>query len=101
MTDSRDAPTQCAPQCALPRLSPEDAERIAVFAVMGMTGSGKSTFIQKATGDKTIVIGHKYQACMFPPHKQTAHADDISYRRQVPKSPGYLNSSLMADRRHC
>jgi Fe-S cluster assembly ATPase SufC len=35
----------------------------AVFAVMGTTGSGKSTFIQKATGSPDIVVGHNLKAC--------------------------------------
>lgn len=39
------------------------ASSAAVFAVMGTTGSGKSTFIQKATGNPDIVVGHNLKAC--------------------------------------
>ena len=36
---------------------------LTVFAVMGITGSGKSTFVQKLTGDERAVVGHQYRAC--------------------------------------
>ena len=35
----------------------EDRERIRVIGVMGLTGTGKSTFIKKLTNDKNITIG--------------------------------------------
>lgn len=33
-------------------------------AVMGMTGSGKSTFISLCTGED-VAVGHDLQACKF------------------------------------
>ncbi|KAF7507829.1 hypothetical protein GJ744_009993 [Endocarpon pusillum] len=39
----------------------------AIVAVMGTTGSGKSTFIQKATGSQDVVVGHTYAACTQVP----------------------------------
>ncbi|KAF8466339.1 P-loop containing nucleoside triphosphate hydrolase protein, partial [Kalaharituber pfeilii] len=33
------------------------------IAVMGVTGAGKSTFIQTITGDKKITIGHNLESC--------------------------------------
>lgn len=39
-------------------------ERQKVFiAVMGVTGSGKSTFIQTATGSDDVHIGHTFKSC--------------------------------------
>jgi len=37
--------------------SPEERERIRVIGVMGLTGTGKSTFIKKLTNDRNIIIG--------------------------------------------
>ena len=34
----------------------------ATIAVMGLTGSGKSTFISKLVGDE-VVIGHQLESC--------------------------------------
>ena len=34
-----------------------------VIAIMGTTGSGKSTFIQKATGSEEKIIGHNLASC--------------------------------------
>lgn len=39
-----------------------------VFAVMGTTGSGKSTFVQKLTGNPDVVVGHSLKACTQEPH---------------------------------
>ena len=38
--------------------SPEERERIRVIMVMGLTGSGKSTFIRNLTNDPNIIIGN-------------------------------------------
>ena len=35
------------------------------IAVMGVTGSGKSTFIQTATGDDSVPIGMSMKSCMY------------------------------------
>jgi ABC-type lipoprotein export system ATPase subunit len=35
----------------------------AFIAVMGVTGAGKSTFIQWASGSDEIVIGHDLESC--------------------------------------
>src|SRR5277367_2336648 len=34
-----------------------------IIAVMGLTGSGKSTFVQKASGLQNIEIGHNLNSC--------------------------------------
>ena len=39
--------------------APEDRERIRVVVVLGLTGVGKSAFIDKLTNDHNIVIGHE------------------------------------------
>lgn len=46
-----------------PDLSSETMADLAIVAVMGTTGSGKSTFIQKATGTQDAMVGHGYAAC--------------------------------------
>jgi predicted kinase len=33
--------------------------------VMGVTGSGKSTFIKHATGSEKVGIGHKLYSCTY------------------------------------
>lgn len=38
--------------------------RVQVLVVMGVTGVGKSTFIQHATG-KEVKIGHTQEACEY------------------------------------
>lgn len=38
----------------------------AFIAVMGVTGAGKSTFIQWASGSSEIQIGHDLESCMSP-----------------------------------
>ena len=35
----------------------------AFIAVMGVTGAGKSTFIQTASQDETVEIGHSLVSC--------------------------------------
>jgi translation initiation factor RLI1 len=50
-------------QNAFPDLSSGTIADLAIVAVMGTTGSGKSTFIQKATGTQDVVVGHTYAAC--------------------------------------
>lgn len=34
-----------------------------IIALMGMTGSGKSSFIKLCTSDKSINIGHDLESC--------------------------------------
>ena len=50
-------------QKAVADLQVQDAANIAIVAVMGTTGSGKSTFIQKATGSHDVIIGHNLKSC--------------------------------------
>lgn len=33
------------------------------IAIMGVTGSGKSTFIQTASGNEQVGIGHELHSC--------------------------------------
>lgn len=35
------------------------------IAVMGVTGSGKSTFIKYATGSEKVGIGHNLYSCTY------------------------------------
>ena len=42
---------------AFTKASMDDQKRIRVIGVMGLTGTGKSTFIKKLTNDHSIVIG--------------------------------------------
>lgn len=45
-------------------IPPTMKERQKIFiAVMGVTGSGKSTFIQTATGSDDVHIGHTFKSC--------------------------------------
>jgi ABC-type lipoprotein export system ATPase subunit len=46
-------------------LEPQSHENfdITLIAVMGVTGSGKSNFIQLATGSKEAFVGHDLAAC--------------------------------------
>ena len=37
---------------------------VPIVAVMGMTGAGKSYFVQKAT-QQDVVIGHDLKSCRF------------------------------------
>ncbi len=57
------ADTGDRPQDAASGTSDEEAHQGAIFAVMGTTGSGKSTFIQKASGRQDVIIGHDLQSC--------------------------------------
>lgn len=41
-------------------------EPLLLIGVMGVTGSGKSTFVQKASGKSEAVIGHTLEACELP-----------------------------------
>ena len=41
----------------------EVAKDVIVIAVMGMTGSGKSNFIQKLTGSKDAKVGDGLKSC--------------------------------------
>ena len=41
-----------------------DTKGFVAIAVMGMTGAGKSTFIQKASGLDSVEVGHKLESCM-------------------------------------
>lgn len=48
----------------------DDASPEVIIAVMGGTGTGKSSFIHLATGDSTIVIGEGLQS------SKSAHSED-------------------------
>ena len=43
---------------AYSKASEENRQRIRVIGVMGLTGTGKSTFIKNLTNDQSIVIGN-------------------------------------------
>lgn len=42
--------------------SEEDRQKIRVILVMGLTGTGKSTFIKRLTNDRKIVVGNSLQS---------------------------------------
>jgi signal recognition particle receptor subunit beta len=43
----------------------------ALIAVMGVTGAGKSTFIQTASKATDVVIGHNLESCKYSKPKST------------------------------
>jgi Fe-S cluster assembly ATPase SufC len=51
-----------AEDAAQPALN-EVVKEGVIFAVMGTTGSGKSTFIQKASGHQNVPVGHGLKSC--------------------------------------
>lgn len=51
-------------QHAIPDIVNKIAQEAMIFAVMGTTGSGKSTFIQKASGRQDVPIGHELKSCI-------------------------------------
>ena len=34
-----------------------------VIGIMGVTGSGKSTFVRVASGNEDVTVGHSLEAC--------------------------------------
>lgn len=61
-----------------------DPSKMTIILVMGVTGVGKSTFIQYATGEK-VVIGDGLEAC-----KSLISMDScsrLSYTRKVQANP--------------
>lgn len=36
-----------------------------IIVIMGVTGSGKSTFVKLATGDEDVQVGHDLESCQF------------------------------------
>lgn len=54
----------------------------ALIAVMGVTGSGKSTFIRRVSGDDTIVVGDGLKSCW-------CRSDSVS----TPSTDGTLGTS--------
>lgn len=48
----------------MPDIVKKIAREAVIFAVMGTTGSGKSTFIQKASGRQDVPIGHELKSCI-------------------------------------
>ena len=43
----------------------KDSEVVHVVAVMGPTGSGKSTLIAKLAGKVEVKVGHSLKSCMY------------------------------------
>jgi len=46
---------------------PSRKPRKIFIAVMGVTGSGKSSFIATATGSDAVGIGHDFKSCAIIP----------------------------------
>lgn len=46
---------------SLPTL--QGAENVSLIAVMGVTGSGKSTFIKHVTGSDKVIVGSDLTSC--------------------------------------
>ncbi|KAH0562389.1 hypothetical protein GP486_002912 [Trichoglossum hirsutum] len=57
------------------------------IAVMGVTGSGKSTFIRTASGDESIVIGHSLKSCTSELRGYSFHHG--GYNITLVDSPGF------------
>lgn len=59
----------------LPLTMEEGTDSFVAIAVMGMTGAGKSTFIQKASGLDSVKVGHDLESCTanLPSHCWTIH----------------------------
>ncbi|KAF2102744.1 hypothetical protein NA57DRAFT_7635, partial [Rhizodiscina lignyota] len=57
------------------------------IAVMGVTGSGKSTFIRTASGDETISIGHTLKSCTSELKGYSFHHN--GYNIVLVDSPGF------------
>jgi ABC-type lipoprotein export system ATPase subunit len=51
----------------LPLAMEDGTDSFVAIAVMGMTGAGKSTFIQKASGLDSVKVGHDLESCMANP----------------------------------
>ncbi|KAK3369990.1 hypothetical protein B0H63DRAFT_454213 [Podospora didyma] len=53
-----------------------------VIGIMGVTGSGKSTFVQVASGNNDVVVGHSLEACT---QKVTAYKFnlEVTYRQNA------------------
>ena len=60
---------------AIPDIVNKIAQEAVIFAVMGTTGSGKSTFIQKASGRQDVPIGHELKSCI---DEQGLHGSGVS-----------------------
>ncbi|EGD89374.2 hypothetical protein H112_02992 [Trichophyton rubrum D6] len=59
----------------------------AFIAVMGVTGSGKSTFIQTATGSDDVHIGHSFKSCTAAVSAHTLSLDE--YDVTLIDTPGF------------
>lgn len=69
----------------------QEEENVILIAVMGLTGSGKSTFVKLATGSDEVIVGTELTSCMIcdfhcgfsllnhqGTKKPTLHAFDLS-----------------------
>ena len=55
----------CRTRLAMVTMTGSKLHNQVFIAVMGVTGSGKSTFIRTATGDETIPIGMSMKSCVY------------------------------------
>jgi ABC-type uncharacterized transport system ATPase component len=46
----------------------------AFIAVFGVTGAGKSTFVQTVTGDQSVEVGHQLESCKSAAVEQRRNA---------------------------
>lgn len=60
------------------------------IAVMGVTGSGKSTFIQTATGDRSVGVNHGLRSCTREVEVHSVRID--GYQVNLIDTPGYVPS---------
>jgi hypothetical protein len=44
-----------------------------LIALLGLTGAGKTTFAQMASGDKTLKVGHSIYPCKTTPFTPSAN----------------------------
>lgn len=67
-------------------------EKEVLIAVMGMTGSGKTTFISKATGLTDLKIGHDLTSCTSEITVHSTRIDDTIVR--FVDTPGFSDTYL-------
>lgn len=58
------------------------------IAVMGVTGSGKSTFIQTATGDRSVGVNHGLRSCTREVEVHSVRID--GFQVNLIDTPGYV-----------
>ncbi|KAF7337186.1 G domain-containing protein [Mycena sanguinolenta] len=80
-----------------PPMTSEDTERVAaMIAVLGATGTGKSSFIRLVTGDDTVCIGHSLQSDTSE-IVYTSSVNDDNRQLTFMDTPGFNDSEGLSD----